>query len=263
MALGPTPGSTLPTRIRAQRHRRGFPRSMSLGARCGSSGGGRQSSFEIDSREIPPTGRRAGGHRRHEAGAGLGERRLGTRGGPPTTRRAAWGRSPSSSTRLSSNGPTSSRRTFRYRTARPARVRRQVRGYPVAQQPRRSSWATASAPTASSTGRSCPVGRGLDRIYTRGAGKLVIPTAKTPACASPCSGWPDGRVDFNRLLILRTACNSPCRRAVSPRRRASSATRSRTRRCRLHPRPGGRLPCRQRGRPEPAPGWAKYRDQVP
>jgi purine nucleoside permease len=47
-----------------------------------------------------------------------------------------------------------------------------------------------------------------DRIYTRGAGKLVISDCEDAGvCIAMQRLAQMGRVDFNRLLILRTACN--------------------------------------------------------
>jgi purine nucleoside permease len=47
-----------------------------------------------------------------------------------------------------------------------------------------------------------------DRIYTRGAGKLAISDCEDAgACLALQRLAQMGRVDFNRLLILRTACN--------------------------------------------------------
>jgi purine nucleoside permease len=190
----------------------GFPRVMSLASAVwvervvdGNP------AFEIDSREIPSRlAHRAGGHRRDEAGARA--RRTSTRCPPPghpRTRREAWARSPSSSTLPRQVG-------LRAHEGRPIpdsealrAFGRRFEGYPVAQQPPSVLMGDSIGSDRFFHGEiMARWAEDWDRIYTRGAGRLAISDCEDAgACIAFQRLAAMGRVDFNRLLILRTACN--------------------------------------------------------
>jgi purine nucleoside permease len=129
-------------------------------------------------------------------------------------------------------------------------------GYPVAQQPPSVIKGDSIASDRFFHGEiMARWAEDWDRIYTRGAGKLAISDCEDAGvCIAMQRLAQMGRVDFNRLLILRTACNFTVPpagvTAEEPFRRHHLGLV----RGGLHAGPGGGLSGRQRGRPEPAPG---------
>jgi purine nucleoside permease len=86
---------------------------------------------------------------------------------------------------------------------------RRFAGYPVAQQPPSVILGDSIASDRFFHGEiMARWAEDWDRIYTRGAGKLAISDCEDAgACIALQRLAQMGRVDFNRLLILRTACN--------------------------------------------------------